>query len=207
MASAKSSRHHLQMTSPRFFKKPEDFRAWLQKNHTAATELLVGFYKRGSGKPSMTWPESVDEALSFGWIDGVRKSIDRSSYTIRFTPRKPRSIWSDVNIAKVKVLIEQGRMSPAGLAAWAVRDEARSGIYSFERKAAAFDAAAEQQFKQAARAWSFFQAQPAGYRRLVAHYVSSAKLAETRARRLAALIEYSAKGERIPQFSIPPKIL
>ncbi|MEO8624404.1 MAG: YdeI/OmpD-associated family protein [bacterium] len=193
------------MTSPRFFKTPEDFRAWLQKNHLTKTELLVGFYKRASGRQSITWPESVDEALSFGWIDGVRKSVDESSYTIRFTPRKARSIWSDINIAKVKVLIEEGRMSPAGLAAWTLRDEARSGIYSFERKAATFDAAAERQFKQNARAWSFFQAQPAGYRRVVAHYVSSAKREETRARRLAALIEYSANGERIPQYSIGPK--
>jgi len=193
------------MTSPRFFKKPEDFRAWLEKNHATTTELLVGFYKRASGRPSMTWPESVDEALSFGWIDGVRKSIDETSYTIRFTPRKPRSIWSDVNIAKVKSLIEQGRMSPAGLAAWALRDEARSGIYSFERKAAALDTAAEQQFRQNRKAWAFFQAQPPGYRRVAAHYVSSAKRDDTRARRLAALIECSAKGERIPQYSIAAK--
>jgi uncharacterized protein YdeI (YjbR/CyaY-like superfamily) len=193
------------MTSPRFFRKPEDFRAWFQRHHTTATELLVGFYKRGTGKPSMTWPESVDEALSFGWIDGVRKSIDESSYTIRFTPRKPRSIWSDVNIAKVTSLIEQGRMSPAGLAAWALRDEARSGIYAFEQKAATFDAVAERQFKQNQKAWSFFQAQPPGYRRLVAHYVSSAKREETRARRLAAVIEHSAKGERIPQYAISTK--
>jgi uncharacterized protein YdeI (YjbR/CyaY-like superfamily) len=193
------------MTSPRFFKTPEDFRAWLQKNHATATELLVGFYKRGSDKPSITWPESVDEALSFGWIDGVRKSINESSYTIRFTPRKPRSIWSDVNIAKVTLLIEQERMSPAGLAAWALRDEARSGIYSFERKAATFDTAAEQQFMQNAKAWTFFQEQPAGYRRVATHYVSSATREETRARRLAALIAHSAKGQRIPQYAISKK--
>jgi uncharacterized protein YdeI (YjbR/CyaY-like superfamily) len=193
------------MTSPRFFRNPEDFRAWLHKHHAAATELLVGFYKRDSGKPSITWPESVDEALSYGWIDGVRKSIDEVSYTIRFTPRKPRSIWSNVNIAKVKTLIEQGRMSPAGLAAWAHRDEARSGIYAFERKAATFDAAAEKLFKQSKEGWRFFRAQPPGYQRLVAHYVSSAKREETRSRRLAAVIEHSAKGERIPQYTITSK--
>ena len=190
------------MTSPRFFRTPEDFRAWLHSNHTTATELLVGFYKRASGRPSITWPESVDEALCHGWIDGVRRSIDDASYSIRFTPRKQRSIWSNVNIAKVEALIEQGRMAPAGLAAWALRDEKRSGVYAFERKAAAFDADMEGMFRRNGKAWSYFEAQPAGYRKLAAHYVSSAKRADTRARRLSALIEHSAKGERIPQFAI-----
>ena len=175
------------------------------KNHLSATELWVGFYKRDSGKPSITWPESVDEALSYGWIDGIRKSIDTESYTIRFTPRKPTSIWSNVNIAKVKLLIEQGRMSPAGLAAWARRDEKRSGVYSFERKAATFGAEAERLFTRNKAAWSFFQAQAPYYRRGAAHYVSSAKREDTRARRLAALIEYSSRGARIPQFTNPPK--
>ena len=193
------------MTSPRFFQRPAKFRAWLDTNHASAAELWVGFYKRGSGKPSLTWPESVDEALSYGWIDGIRKSIDDVSYMIRFTPRKATSIWSDVNTAKVRKLIEQGRMSPAGLAAWALRDENRSGVYSFERKAATLDAEAERLFKRNKMAWTFFQAQPPYYRRVVAHYVSSAKREETRSRRLAALIEHSAKRERIPQFMSPPK--
>ena len=193
------------MTSPRFFATPEDFRDWLREHHQSARELVVGFYKRASGKTSITWPESVDEALCFGWIDGVRKSIDVESYTIRFTPRKPRSIWSNVNIAKVQKLIEQNRMSPAGMAAWARREEARSGIYSFEGKAATFDAAAERAFKKIGKAWEFFQTQPAGYRRLAAHYVASAKREETRTRRLAALIEHSARKARIPQFAITRK--
>ena len=165
----------------------------------------MGFYKRDSGTPSITWPESVDEALCVGWIDGIRKSIDDVSYVIRFTPRKPVSIWSDVNIAKVKQLIEQGRMRPAGIAAWERRDEKQSGIYAFERKAATFSAEALQQFKVHETAWRFFEAQPPGYRRLAAHYVSSAKREDTRVRRLAVLIERSARGERITQISVSPK--
>lgn len=190
------------MTSPRFFRTPDGFRAWLHRNHATATELLVGFYKRDSGQPSMTWPESVDEALCYGWIDGVRRSIDDTSYSIRFTPRKHRSIWSNVNITKVEALIEQGRMAPAGLAAWARRDEERSGFYAFERKAAKFDVEMEGAFRRNRKAWSYFESQPPGYRRLAAHYVSSAKRADTRTRRLSALIEHSAKGERLPQFSV-----
>ena len=193
------------MTSPRFFRKPADFRAWLDRNHERVSELWVGFYKRDSGKPSITWPESVDEALCVGWIDGIRKSIDDVSYVIRFTPRKPVSIWSNVNIAKVKQLIEQGRMRPAGIAAWERRDEKQSGIYAFERKAATFSAEALQQFKVHETAWRFFEAQPPGYRRLAAHYVSSAKREDTRVRRLAVLIERSARGERITQISVSPK--
>ena len=193
------------MISPRFFRKPADFRAWLDRNHERVSELWVGFYKRDSGTPSITWPESVDEALCVGWIDGIRKSIDDVSYVIRFTPRKPVSIWSDVNIAKVKQLIEQGRMRPAGIAAWERRDEKQSGIYAFERKAATFSAEALQQFKVHETAWRFFEAQPPGYRRLAAHYVSSAKREDTRVRRLAVLIERSARGERITQISVSPK--
>lgn len=165
----------------------------------------MGYYKKGTRKPSMTWPDSVDEALCYGWIDGVRKSLDDERYVIRFTPRKPVSIWSNVNIAKVKKLIEEGRMRPAGLAAWELRDEARSGIYSFEGKAATFSAGQEARFRKNQRAWTFFEAQPAGYRRLAAHYVSSAKREETRDRRLAALILHSAKGERLPQYQSPTK--
>src|SRR5450432_2063422 len=119
------------MTSPRFFATPEEFRMCLEAHHANAHELWIGFYKKGSGKPSITWPESVDEALCFGWIDGVRKSIDDERYVIRFTPRKPMSIWSNVNIAKVKKLLTEGRMMPAGLAAWERRQEERSGIYAF----------------------------------------------------------------------------
>ncbi|MDB4898452.1 MAG: bacteriocin-protection protein YdeI/OmpD-associated family, partial [Gemmatimonadetes bacterium] len=154
------------MSSPRFFRTPAAFRAWLEANHERANELLVGFHKKGSGRPSLTWPESVDEALCYGWIDGVRRSIDESSYSIRFTPRKPRSIWSNVNVAKVESLIRQGRMMPSGLAAYALRDPERSGIYAFERETASFDDEGEQLFRSDRLAWSFFQLQPPSYRRV-----------------------------------------
>jgi uncharacterized protein YdeI (YjbR/CyaY-like superfamily) len=193
------------MTTPRFFPTPADFRAWLDANHERATELLVGFHKKDSGLPSITWPESVDEALCYGWIDGVRRSLGETSYTIRFTPRKKRSIWSNVNVAKVEALIEQGRMMPAGLAAYALRDPARSGIYAFEKETASLDAESERQFRRDRKAWSFFQKQAPSYRQVVIHYVTSARKPETRARRLAALIEHSALGERIPQYTIARK--
>jgi uncharacterized protein YdeI (YjbR/CyaY-like superfamily) len=188
------------MATPRFFATPAAFRAWLAAHHDRESELVVGFYKKGSGKPSITWPESVDEALCYGWIDGVRRSLGEESYTIRFTPRKSRSIWSNVNIAKVQALLAAGRMMPAGMAAWERRDSAKSGIYSFERlEAAAFDAEAERRFSGNRAAWKYFQAQPPGYRRLATHYVVSAKRPETRERRLIALIEHSARSERLPQ--------
>jgi uncharacterized protein YdeI (YjbR/CyaY-like superfamily) len=195
------------MSTPRFFRTPAAFRQWLDANHAHATELIVGFYKKDSGKPSISWPESVDEALCYGWIDGVRRSLDDDSYTIRFTPRKSTSIWSNVNIAKVKALLTAGRMMPAGLAAWERRDPARSGVYSFERsEPAAFNAAAERQLRQNRAAWKYFQAQPPGYRRLATHYVVSAKRPETREKRLAALIEHSARGERLPQTLSAKKV-
>jgi uncharacterized protein YdeI (YjbR/CyaY-like superfamily) len=188
------------MSAPRFFATAAAFRAWLDAHHERETELLVGFHKVGSGKPSMTWPESVDEALCYGWIDGVRRSLGDDSYTIRFTPRRLGSIWSNVNCAKVAALIETGRMMPAGLAAWERRDAVKSGIYSFERNnPVAFDEEAERRFKRSRRAWTYFQAQPPGYRRLATHFVTSAKRPETRERRLSVLIEFSARGERLPQ--------
>jgi uncharacterized protein YdeI (YjbR/CyaY-like superfamily) len=187
---------------PRFFASAEEFRAWLEANHERETELLVGFYKKGSGKPSITWPESVDEALCFGWIDGVRRSLDAERYTIRFTPRKPSSIWSKVNMAKVAAQLKAGRMRPAGLAAWERRNPEKSGIYSFEREhPAEFDAESERRFRRERAAWRFFQEQPPGYRRLATHYVTSAKRPETRERRLTVLIEHSARDERLPQLS------
>lgn len=193
------------MTAPRFFATAAAFRAWLDAHHDREPELLVGFHKKDSGKPSMTWPESVDEALCYGWIDGVRRSLGEDSYTIRFTPRRPGSIWSNVNMAKVAALMESGRMRPAGLAAWERRDPEKSGIYAFERKnPAAFDAEAERRFKRSRGAWTFFQAQPPGYRRQATHYVTSAKRPETRERRLTALIECSARGERLP-YTVSPK--
>ena len=193
------------MTPPRFFQTPAKFGDWLEKNHERATELWVGFYRKGSGRPSITWPESVDEALRFGWIDGVRKTVDGESYMIRFTPRRPRSIWSNVNIAKVEALIAAGRMAPAGLAAYARLTPERAGIYSFERETATFDADSERAFRRNKKAWRFFEAQPPYYKRVITFYVMSAKRPETRARRLAMLIEHSAKGERIDLGTTPAK--
>lgn len=189
---------------PLFFATPAEFRAWLAEHHETESELLVGFYKKGSGEPSITWPESVDAALCFGWIDGVRKSIDAVSYTIRFTPRKPRSTWSAVNIKRVKELIGLGLMRPAGLKAFEARAEERSAIYAYEqRHTAALDAADEQQFRAKAHAWAFFQAQPPSYRRTALWWVISAKRLETRQKRLATLIEDSAQGRTIALLTRP----
>src|SRR6266853_1634998 len=178
---------------PRFFKTPSTFRKWLAANHAKSKELWVGFYKKGSGKPSITSPESVDEALCFGWIDGVRKRIDDISYVIRFTPRKPSSIWSAVNVKRVAELTALGLMQPEGISAFEHRKEARSGIYSYEQKTAArLDDADEKRFRANKKAWEFFQAQPPGYRRLMIWRVVSAKKVETRAKRLEVLIAGSA---------------
>ncbi|HKE22529.1 MAG TPA: YdeI/OmpD-associated family protein [Bryobacteraceae bacterium] len=188
--------------APAFFATPADFRGWLERNHTAAKELLVGFHKKGSGSPSITWPESVDQALCFGWIDGVRRSLGDASYTIRFTPRKPGSTWSAINIARVKELTSAGLMHPAGVTAFEARQAHKSAIYSYEqRHAAQFDAAAERQFRANQRAWEFFQQQPPGYRRLCTYFVVNAKQDATRVRRLARLIADSEAGRRIKELS------
>jgi uncharacterized protein YdeI (YjbR/CyaY-like superfamily) len=189
---------------PTFFPTPEDFRAWLAENHERETELLVGFYKVGSGKPSITWPQSVDEALCYGWIDGVRRSLGEEAYTIRFTPRKQKSTWSAVNIARVGELIETGRMQPAGLKAFHAREESNSRIYAYENpNKAVFDPALEERFRANEAAWSFFQAQPPGYRKTCTHWVTTAKQEATRLRRLDQLIADSAGGRRIDQFTSP----
>jgi uncharacterized protein YdeI (YjbR/CyaY-like superfamily) len=181
-----------------FFETPAHWRAWLEKNHARVSELLVGFHKKDLGKASITWPESVDEALCFGWIDGMRKRMDETSYTIRFTPRRPRSIWSAVNIRRVAELKRERRMHAAGLAAFARRLEARSAIYSYEqRKTAKLDAASERRFRGNANAWKFYEAQAPGYRRMCAWWVISAKKEETRERRLAALMEISSQGRKL----------
>lgn len=187
---------------PTFFATPADFRSWLEEHHASESELLVGFYKAGSGRPSITWPESVDQALCFGWIDGVRRGLDADSYTIRFTPRTPRSTWSAVNIKRAKELIEAGLIRPAGLAAFQARTDERSASYSYERRRAA-ELAPEQErrFRANAPAWEFFSAQPPYYRRTAIHWVTSAKREETRARRLATLIEDSASGLRLANLS------
>ena len=191
---------------PTFFAAPADFRAWLEEHHAAESELLVGFYKKGSGRPSITWPESVDEALCFGWIDGVRRSLGDEAYSIRFTPRKRRSIWSVVNVRRARELIEEGRMRPAGLAAFEARTQERSGVYSFEQKdGVAFDEAQARRFQADAKAWEFFQAQPPWYRRTATWWVISAKKEETRAKRLATLIEDSAAGRTIRELTRRPK--
>jgi uncharacterized protein YdeI (YjbR/CyaY-like superfamily) len=183
---------------PHFFSSPDQFRAWLEDNHDDETEVLVGYYKKGTGRPSLTWAESVDEALCFGWIDGVRRGIDDASYTIRFTPRKPRSTWSAVNIRRVGELVEEGRMTAAGLAAFERRTEGRSRIYSHERREdAKLEPDQEARFRANEAGWAWFESQPPSYRRTALHWVVSAKRPETRERRLTALIEDSAAGEKV----------
>ena len=180
--------------TPIFFAKQSDFRKWLQKNHAKETELLVGFYKVGSGKPSMTLSQSVEEALCFGWIDGVRKSIDKDSYQIRFTPRKPTSIWSAVNIKKVEELKKQGLMQPAGLSSFEKRTDAKSRLYSYEKDEAAFTPNFKKQFKANKKAWQYFESLAPSYRKVSAHWVMSAKQETTRVKRLNQLIAESAAG-------------
>jgi uncharacterized protein YdeI (YjbR/CyaY-like superfamily) len=181
---------------PTFFKTPANFRNWLQQHADKETELLVGFYKTGSGKPSITWPQSIDEALCFGWIDGVRKSLGPESYTIRFTPRKPTSIWSGINIKKVAELTEKGLMQPAGLAAYAKRKEEKSAIYSFEVEEMVLKPEYEQQLKANKKAWEFFQKQAPWYKKNSVHRIMTAKQEKTQISRLEALIKVSEKGER-----------
>src|ERR1044072_8222743 len=184
-----------------FFKTPKAFRLWLETHHRDTTELWVGFYKKGSGKPSITWPEAVDQALGFGWIDGIRKSLDDESYMIRFTPRKPQSVWSAVNIARVEELTKQGVMTPAGLAAFQVRKENRSGIYSYEQRSVDLPEPYTNKLKAEPRAWNFFESQSAWYRKSVNWWVISAKREETRIKRLEKLIEYSDKGQTVPEYT------
>jgi len=191
---------------PRFFATPANFRAWLQANHETETELVVGFHKKGSGKPSITWPESVDEALCFGWIDGVRRSLGERDYSIRFTPRRTRSIWSAVNVARVAELTKLGRMRPAGIRAFAARTPERTGVYAFERKEAAkLTKAQEKTLRANRKAAAFFDAQPPGYRKTAIHWVISAKHEATRDRRLQLLIADSAAGLRIGPLRRPGK--
>jgi len=182
---------------PKFFATQARFRAWLAKHHETADELLVGFHKRDSGKASITWPQSVDEALCHGWIDGVRRGLDETSYTIRFTPRRARSIWSSINIKRMTVLLEQGLVTPAGRAAFERRSEDKSSIYAYEqRQAATLTPAQEKQFRASRKAWAFFTAQAPWYQRVMIHGIVSAKREGTKAKRLAALIAISAEGRR-----------
>jgi uncharacterized protein YdeI (YjbR/CyaY-like superfamily) len=189
---------------PTFFATPEDFRAWLEAHHETETNLLVGFHKKGSGRPSITWPESVDQALCFGWIDGVRRSLGDEAYTIRFTPRKPRSTWSAVNVARMQELVAEGLVHPAGQAAFERRRDDRTAIYSYEqRRKARLPAEYQQRLRANAAAAEYFEAQPAGYRRTATHWVISAKRPETRERRLEELIEDSAAGRTIRLLTRP----
>lgn len=183
---------------PTFFKTPADFRQWLEKHHSTEPELLVGFYKTGSGKPSITWPESVDQALCFGWIDGVGKSLGEESYTIRFTPRRPNSIWSAVNIKKVEDLKAKGLMKPEGFAAFEKRKEAKSRIYSHEQKESAkLSPEMEKNFKANKPAWKFFTTQAPSYQKVMLHHIVTAKQEKTRQSRFEKLLEASANGKRI----------
>ena len=183
--------------SPHFFETAADWRQWLEKHHSNKTELLVGFYKRASGRRSMTWPESVDEALCFGWIDGVRRMIDEISYSIRFSIRRRGSIWSNVNINKVESLIADRKMTAAGLEKFKDRAAAKSGIYSYEQKSVDFDDLVKKQFMLNKEAWAFFQTQPPSYQKKIIWWVMKARLPATRQKRLATLITNSMKQKRL----------
>jgi uncharacterized protein YdeI (YjbR/CyaY-like superfamily) len=182
---------------PRFFRTPADLRKWFKKHHAVEKELWVGYYKVSSGKPTVTWAESVDEALCVGWIDGIRKRIDDESYTNRFTPRKSVSTWSAVNIGRVKALVDEKRMQSAGLHVFEARRENKSGIYSYEQRRTEFDEPYLSQMMRNKKAWGFFQAQPPSYRKMLIWYVVSAKQEATRQKRLKILIDASARGRRL----------
>ena len=186
---------------PVFFPTAADFRRWLAANHEAAPELLVGFWKKGSGKPSIDWPQARDQALCFGWIDGVRHSLGDEAYTIRFTPRRRGSIWSKVNVERFAALKAEGQMTAAG--EWAYEEnKGKSGLYAYERELAKLAPDDEAQFRKAKAAWADWEKRPPGYCKTVLHWVTSAKKPETRAKRLATLIESSAAGEKIPGYDI-----
>lgn len=187
-----------------YFDSPSALREWLALNHDNATELWIGLIKKGSGRTGITYQEALDEALCFGWIDGVRKRVDDTSFTIRFTPRKARSIWSAVNIKRAGELIAEGRMQPAGLKAFEGRDPALANRYSFENETQALPEEFERQFKDNAEAWRYWQAQPPGYRKTTTFWMLSAKQEETRQRRLGILIQSSANGQRIPAITSKP---
>ena len=189
---------------PKYFATEADFRAWLKSNHKTAPELLVGFWKKGSGKPSIDWPQARDQALCFGWIDGVRKSLGDDAYTIRFTPRRKGSIWSKVNIQRFAALKADGLMTAAGERVYE-ENKGKSGLYAYERELAALCPEDEAQFRKHNAAWADWEKRPPGYRKVVLHWVTSAKKPETRAKRLAILIESSAAGEKIPGYDIGKK--
>jgi uncharacterized protein YdeI (YjbR/CyaY-like superfamily) len=182
---------------PTFFSDAAAFRLWLMHNHATVREFWVGFHKRSSGKPSMTWPEAVDQLLCFGWIDGVRKSLDDQRYVIRVTPRKPGSIWSAVNVKRAKELVKSGLMHEVGLKAFSARDVKKTNRYSFERARVRLDRSLQKQFRAKAEAWEFFQRQPPGYRKIILWWVMNAKQATTRERRLGIVLRASDAGRRV----------
>jgi len=181
----------------KYFKSAKDFRSWLEKHHETTRELWVGYCRKASRQPSITWPESVDQALCFGWIDGIRRSVDDVRYTIRFTPRRRESIWSAINIKRARELTDKGLMRPAGTAAFEARKENRSGIYSYEQRRANLDGCYEKKLKQNKAAWDFFYAQPPSYRKAISWWIVSAKQEVTRLERLAKLIRESERGKRL----------
>lgn len=190
---------------PIFFRSPAHLREWFAENAATATELWVGYHRVASGRPSLTWPESVDEALCVGWIDGIRKRVDERRYTIRFTPRNPRSAWSAVNIRKIETLSREGRMQPAGLEAFKARLESRSRVYSYEQPSADLPQPYSRMFREDEAAWAFYQAQPPSYRKVTARWVVSAKKEETRLRRLEQLMADSRHGRRIKELARPAR--
>ena len=189
------------MSAPHFFESAASFRHWLEAHHDSATEIVVGFHRKATGQPTMSWAESVREALCFGWIDGVVRRLDDNRYTRRFTPRTARSIWSAVNIRHVEQLMAEGRMCAAGLRAFAARTEDRSGIYSFEQPSVELPQPFAALLRDDAHAASFWDAQPASYRKAVAWWITSAKQEPTRQRRFGRLLEHTTRGERVPQFT------
>jgi uncharacterized protein YdeI (YjbR/CyaY-like superfamily) len=189
---------------PVYFSSPAELRRWFEAHHASEGELWVGYYKKGSGRPGVTWPESVDEALCVGWIDGVRRGIDAERYVIRFTPRKAGSIWSSINVRRVGVLSREKRMRPAGFEAFARRLENKIGVYSYEKRPSGLVEPYQGLLKKNPKAWKFFEAQPPSYKRAACWWVVSAKKEETRLRRLKQLVAHSSGGRRIPQFTRRP---
>jgi len=183
--------------TPRFFTSPAAFRAWLEAHHADAKELWVGFYRKSAGRTGIAYLEAVDEALCFGWIDGIKKSVDHERYMHRFTPRKTGSTWSVVNTKRMKALLDAGRVAPKGRETFEKRDRAKTGRYTYERAHAELDAGLQKVFRANAKAWTFFQTQPPGYRKLLTYWIINAKQDETRLRRLGTLIKLSAEGKRM----------
>ena len=192
------------MSEPTFFATEADFRRWLAANHDTAGELLVGFWKKGTGRPSIDWPQARDQALCFGWIDGIRRSLGEDSYTIRFTPRRRGSIWSKVNVGRYEALTAAGQMTPAGVRAYE-ENKARTGVYAYEREMAALSAGEEAAFRRHKAAWDFWEKTPPGRKRTLLHWITSARRPETRARRLAELIEASAAGRKVGVLEVSKK--